>query len=643
MLPPVHQAHARRLRLYMLAFCVALTLPLGYLILRTHQSMQREEAAELRYFAETLFNEMEEELALLVQREEARPIADYGMVQGLGAAPPNGEGAKAPTAPQQSAAVVGYLQNNPDGGFLAVATAEDPSAKLTGMRALNVVNESVNARRRDVPERVQVLADHGSAPFVTHPARSSARLEEELFGEAAGPLPPLLAEPGPPPSMADRYLDPRGMKPKARLGGGTPRFEPMTREQLMTLEREGEPPPGDAVFLPAPPGLEGAVPSALRAEVEPMQSLLVEDRWAYVYRRIFIDNRVYRQGFVLDLQRFLEEQLRDYFAGQPMAGFTALTLSVREPGNEPGRELLSLSGGAAVAPDAPGLTRSFGRPFAFFHAALQWEHLPLSEGRRTLAWVSALLALVVLAGLLAIYRSTQLVLELSERRAGFVASVTHELKTPLTTIALYAEMLEQGMVRGEARQREYFRTLGTEAQRLSRLIGDVLEFARLERRQRSLRLEEGDPCEVLAEAERLLAEPLRLEGFSLRVERPETPLGAVFDRDLLLQILRNLVENSVKFGKHLPRREIVLRASAEPRGVRVTVADTGPGIPPQALKKVFEDFYRVDNGLTRETQGTGLGLALVRRFAEAMRASVQAENNPGGGCSISVLLPRAGS
>ena len=127
------------------------------------------------------------------------------------------------------------------------------------------------------------------------------------------------------------------------------------------------------------------------------------------------------------------------------------------------------------------------------------------------------------------------------------------------------------------------------------------------------------------------------------MERPETPVGAVFDRDLLLQILRNLVENSVKFGKHLPRREIVLRASAEPRGVRVTVADTGPGIPPQALKKVFEDFYRVDNGLTRETQGTGLGLALVRRFAEAMRASVQAENNPGGGCSISVLLPRAGS
>jgi len=131
---------------------------------------------------------------------------------------------------------------------------------------------------------------------------------------------------------------------------------------------------------------------------------------------------------------------------------------------------------------------------------------------------------------------------------------------------------------------------------------------------------------------------LQQEGFTLKVEKQEVrPFK--YDREVMVQILVNLIENSMKFGKALPIKEIVLRIRSENNTMKISVADTGPGIPRPALKRVFDDFYRVDSSLTRATGGSGIGLAIVKKFVAAMGGSVTAANNDGPGCTITISLP----
>jgi signal transduction histidine kinase len=319
-----------------------------------------------------------------------------------------------------------------------------------------------------------------------------------------------------------------------------------------------------------------------------------------------------------------------------MARFASLTLTSMNGGRETAR----VQEGPEITQPRFALERSFPRPFSFVRANLACEEIPRSPGRATLHVMVAVAAAVILLGLLAIYQSARVVTDLSERRSGFVSSVTHELKTPLTNIRIYIEMLEQGIASDPERELEYYRILGSESARLSRLINNVLEFSKLEKRQRQLDLCEGSLEEVLAEVRDAMQEWLRQEGFTLTVENLlDRPFR--YDREVMVQVLMNLIENSVKFGKSALRREISVRVRPEGDRVVIRVSDTGPGIPRHALKKIFDDFYRVDDALTRTTKGTGIGLALVKRFVEAMGGSVLAANHEGAGCTITLSLPGA--
>jgi signal transduction histidine kinase len=221
----------------------------------------------------------------------------------------------------------------------------------------------------------------------------------------------------------------------------------------------------------------------------------------------------------------------------------------------------------------------------------------------------------------------------------FVSSVTHELKTPLTNIRMYIEMLEQGIAPNREREEEYFGILGSESQRLSRLIDNVLEFSKLERKQRRFTVQEGTFEDVLYEVQTIMQEKLRQEGFLLKVKNDEVP-SFRYDREVMVQVLLNLIENSIKFGKTSALKEITVRLRPAGDQIMLSVSDTGQGIPRSALKKVFNDFYRVENELAQITRGTGIGLALVKRFVNALGGTVKASNNPGSGCTITISLPR---
>jgi signal transduction histidine kinase len=397
----------------------------------------------------------------------------------------------------------------------------------------------------------------------------------------------------------------------------------------MNLEEPGEAAPPAAV-------VDADAIESYQVEVAPLQAVFLNDAQVFIFRRIMINQQIYRQGFVLKVNAFLEHLAQTYFRSQPMARFTGLRLSVVDQG----READAVEAGPYSNNSDFILNRGFPSPFGFLKATLTCSQIPRSAGRRTLNIMLIVLAVIVLIGLFAIYQSARAIEDLSERRSQFVSSVTHELKTPLTNIRMYIEMLEQGIARSPDREQEYFRILDSEGVRLSRLINNVLEMSKLERKQRHLNLQTGSFAEVVAEVQAVMAEKLKQDGFSL-IFQPGDIASFKFDREAMIQVLINLIENSMKFGKNSSERDIFIRTRQEGKQIKIMVSDTGPGIPHQALKKIFKDFYRVENSLTRTTRGTGIGLALVKKFVQLMGGRVTAANNSGPGCTITISLPRS--
>ncbi|MGH3055933.1 MAG: sensor histidine kinase, partial [Gaiellaceae bacterium] len=283
----------------------------------------------------------------------------------------------------------------------------------------------------------------------------------------------------------------------------------------------------------------------------------------------------------------------------------------------------------------------FADPFADLSARLALRSLP---GVGSANYVYALCALVLVAGglgFIALYRMVSVTVSYAERRSNFVAAVSHELKTPLTAIRMYGEMLRDNIVPAEAKRAEYYGHITAESERLSRLINNVLEFSRLEKGTRQIALVTAPLGPVVAEAAELLRPHAEREGFTLDVDVDASLPEVRFERDALLQVLFNLVDNAVKYARDRDPKRISLSCRLEGREVHVAVRDHGPGVAAHHLRKLFEPFYRGESELTRRSTGTGLGLALVHSLAKEMGARAAARNVDGGGFEVEIVFPVA--
>jgi signal transduction histidine kinase len=354
----------------------------------------------------------------------------------------------------------------------------------------------------------------------------------------------------------------------------------------------------------------------VRVVLDPMVGLPLGDDLLLLYRSVSVAERSYRQGLVVDLAalgRTLDERILGASRLRRIAAARFFGADAPE---------------ALARPDGDdAYLHRFAEPFDGLVVRLELEPLP-GVGTST---AGAL-------GLLALDRMVAVVVHFAERRANFVASVSHELKTPLTAIRMYAEMLRDDLVSSEAKRREYYATISDESERLSRLITNVLEFSSLERGKRDMQLAVGPVGPVLTDAAEKLEPHAQRQGFALRVEvEPDLP-AVRMDRDAMLQMLFNLLDNAFKYARSADRREVVLEARAVEGRVVVGVRDFGPGVPAAHLRRVFEPFYRGEDELTRSAKGSGIGLALVRDLAERMGAAVRGSNVAGGGFRVEICL-----
>ncbi|MGH7570696.1 MAG: ATP-binding protein [Gemmatimonadota bacterium] len=220
-------------------------------------------------------------------------------------------------------------------------------------------------------------------------------------------------------------------------------------------------------------------------------------------------------------------------------------------------------------------------------------------------------------------------------RRDFVSNVSHELRTPLTALSGYAEALsEEELSAGEVR--EHAAVIRRHVERLTMLISDLLELARLEEAGFAPHRERFSAGDLLSELAREWGPRAEQSGLTLAVDaEPDVTIDA--DRGLLRQALANLLENAVKYCRPGDGIRIAARPTAE--GAELAVSDTGPGIPYQDQPRVFERFYRVDKGRSREQGGTGLGLSIVKHAAEAHGGTVALESRPGAGSTFRIVIP----
>lgn len=344
------------------------------------------------------------------------------------------------------------------------------------------------------------------------------------------------------------------------------------------------------------------------------------------------------------------ESLRDLWSDAlPVADVSSFSSDTR-----PEYILTLLNDKAQPASGAPGAKeeRDWKHPFVaseIGEALPHWEAAlylsrpeQLKESalklRRTLyLLIAAALAAIACGGGLVVADTRRQVV-LAQKKADFVSNVSHELKTPLTSIRMFSELMHSGRA-NPSRHTQYLRIIMVESERLTRLINNVLDFSRSERKQHPLEKSWLDLYCVLDRAWENHELHLQEMGFRTLWNAAPGPYPVIGDEDALAQILVNLLSNAEKYsGDH---KEIELESGIESETVYVRVLDRGLGIPSGEEQKIFEAFYRAHDSLSSGIQGSGLGLTLAQRHAQEMSGSIHCEPRRGGGTIFTLRLPLA--
>ncbi|MBK9384897.1 MAG: HAMP domain-containing histidine kinase [Planctomycetes bacterium] len=342
------------------------------------------------------------------------------------------------------------------------------------------------------------------------------------------------------------------------------------------------------------------------------------------------------QGVVLDLRALFDESVRSV---APYLRAEGIHLELDAAAFPPAEDTL-----ARLLPELLRATPVLGERSALLArldpAAI--ESAIAAQRRDLELLLGAITALVALTSF-AVFRSLRREWQLLEQQRAFVSAVTHELRTPVAGIRLYADLLQEGWVADDAQRQSFFATLRGEADRLERLVDDVLHVAAFDRSEPRVLPELRD--EELAPMVQAIAEEFRVapreRSFELMVE-PLDAGRAKLDRESLRRILFNLLENAVKYtpAERAPRLRLRLRALE--RELYLEVEDNACGLREAERRRIFEDFYRVGDEERRSARGAGLGLGVVRRHVEALGGRIEVESELGAGSVFRVILPRVG-
>ncbi len=407
---------------------------------------------------------------------------------------------------------------------------------------------------------------------------------------------------------------------RPKLPGSSPIFKPMNPEQWSK----------DNQIL------------KFKGEMDPFQLTLLDSGEVIFYRRVWRDEQRFIQGFILDRKSFLNTLFEQSYLNSALSKSTDLILAykggvLKRFESEP--EKSHFQAKPSKKREILLLRSSLSPPFNDLEALFTIKDLPNSPGHKVVNLLATIVVLVLLGGLFFIYRLALNQLEFAKQRSDFVSAVSHELKTPLTSIRMYGEMLRDGYVNDPEKQRGYFDFIYFESERLSRLISNVLQLAKLSNEEPKLDLQSTTPKAIMDFITSKVQPQVDAAQFKLNVKVDEEDLKrgseVIFDceNDAISQIFINFIDNAIKFSRKVGANEVDIgyriKGQANPE-VIFFVRDYGPGVPKDQRKKIFQLFYRSGDEMTRTTPGTGIGLALVSQLAQGLKANVDLKNQDKG-------------
>lgn len=685
----------RRLRLGLAAFSLALAVPSAVLVYRAYDQLKWESFRRQQLAAEELAQRIDRRLGELIRVEEARPPSDYGFPSAAAGAH------RSPLAafPVQAEipGLLGWFQVAGDGGFstpllpadaLSLAAVGLDPVELAGRQALaariegvlvgNRLVERMPAPQQATPQEV------GETASLAPPSRLSQEAFDRLSARNAAPAPAKTAR-----------RDQASAESKSKAAEPVPGLEMQSVQGLgrvdelaldAALAERVAPDPADRArkALPAPaaasePQAALAVPAKSEAgsgpnrsqgappgarvglfgnAVEPFALGLLGSGHFVLFRAVHDNGERLVQGLLIEQEPFLVDLMEVPFRAAPLAATTDLIVAFRDEVLAAFRARTA-RGYVSSARELTGALLYRARlrePFGGLELLFSVGRLPVPPGAAAIGWMAGLLALALAGGIWLIYRLGLRQLAMVRQQQTFVSAVSHELKTPLTSIRMYAEMLRAGFA-DEDRRQVYYRYIQEESERLSRLIANVLALSRIGRDALAVAPQDLDLAELMAQVGERVAAPAERAGFSLAIDCTGAGEGArvLADPDACLQILINLVDNALKFAAQGETKRIEIRCDRPRAGwVRIGVRDYGPGVPRELRRRVFDLFYRGADAGARAIPGTGIGLALVERLTRAMGgrveligrepgAEVQVELPASDGGALNVAIDRNGA
>ncbi|MBO7131057.1 MAG: HAMP domain-containing histidine kinase [Fibrobacterales bacterium] len=555
-------------------FVVAVAVVL--LMTRTVAQIRSEASLALRQRGELTVQVLNQKLADVLAKENNRSFSQYRYYMTV----PSLSGEETVLSPLADYPVrgdipgmIGYFQIDPDRSFHSPMLPEDPAKR----RQLASYPERVALLNR--LESIVKNRDLGERKVVERVAVRDLMPE---YGDSAS----AAAAPAEAPEDEIQTISPQ------------PRVVSSTRKQGQTF---------------ADPARTRSEETFTDVEIYPFEAT-VSGRYIVFHRDVLRGDKRHVQGFIVGTQAFFIS----LFQSDIRLGELGLRL---------------LHGNSRIFEtgswDRPnGETVRYAMAWPFQEIRLEAMFLRPQRGSATVA--IAILASLFLLGIalafVLIYRVILANLQIARKHSDFVSAISHELKTPLAAIRQSGEILENGWLPSEEKRMRHYHIIVSEAQRLSGLIQNVLDLSKLERNQWAAEMRPREINSLVREFANTFSSTIADRGFRLELDLCETDRTHLLDRDSLMQVLVNVTDNAVKFSKNSDVKVVQIYTAPEDGGTLLGVRDYGPGVPENEIDKIFATFYRIENELTRDTHGTGIGLSLVKNICDKMKIRIEVRN-----------------
>ena len=646
-----------RLRVVLGISFLALVIPTLVLSLKARQQIKWEALYQQRQLAEELTQRIDHNLQRWLQREQSRPAAEYNYLLDQNRQGSTNYLQRSPLSqwPYREAppGLLGYFQVDSEGRLeTPLLPTDEQQAISSGLspdeirqrQSIKVTIQSVLTDNR----LVAVTADKESAIETlasVEPQASFDRLsqnrQESRSLKSLGKISELELER----TFAD--AEPLLQSKRARKEEAVSGME----EKVYAKPKKQANPAAPAAAFEEASDLQDDRSQTLPITIfshntSSLNLSLLDSGHLILFRNAWVDNRRLVQGLLINQSTFISAAIQQAFEQSSLADSANLVIAYQ------GTVLKILQAHQGVRPtlgyssisaqDVKGtllLQSALSSPLAELELIFSATRLPDGPGGNVITWASLLLLLLLLLIFTLLYRFGVRQIHLLRQQQNFIASVSHELKTPLTSIRMFSEMLKEGWATPQ-KQQEYYQFISDESERLSRLISNVLQLARMERQELQLDIKPITLNELVDLFRSRLQSQVANSDFTLNLstDHLDAATQVAIDVDAMLQVMMNLIDNSLKFCKDCRHKSIDIRIQQKKQDLLIQVRDYGPGIPVHEQVRVFDLFYRVGNELTRSAQGTGIGLALVHQLITRMGGRIE-YFQPDTGAGFMIHLP----